>query len=95
MENEINVKMTLPDMTLTITSISATAAKVTIIDTMPGWVECEGAVIYCTPEAAAAIMALAFARDVWADVSDWLVVELYDIAEPVLEGLAPNLRPIP
>lgn len=89
MHVELHTELVMADMELKL-ELEAGQCKLTIEDTVSG----EMVKLDCTPEQAGAIWFLAIAGE--SDkLGDKLVKRLYKLAEPAVEGLARNLRPIP
>jgi hypothetical protein len=89
MENvEVSASLSMTDL-LTDLVLGDGECLLTLTDTGPTG---EQVSLPCSPEQAAAVFYLAIAGD---RGNEWMLSELYELAEPLVEGLPQHLRPIP
>lgn len=89
MENvELSASLVMADMLIDLV-LGDGECLLTLTDTGPTGGQVS---LPCSPEQAAAVFYLAIAGD---RGNEWMLSELYELAEPLVEGLPQHLRPIP
>lgn len=89
MENvEVRASLNMADMLIDLV-LGKDEGQITITDTGPTG---ERVTLPCLPEQAAAVFFLAIADD---RGNEWMLSELYELAESLVEHLPQHLRPIP
>lgn len=91
MEHELQVELVMADMLVGM-ALNNGEVSVWVQDTGPQCGKQRQAHFVCQPKQAAALLFLAINGDTGEES---LITQLYELAEPVVESLPLNLRPIP